>query len=46
MIDESNCNLPNEPVNVVLTKNNEKIFATTDLGSAFNRIPLDEDSMR
>ena len=46
MIDESKCNWPIEPVDVALTPINEKIFTTADLNSAYNQIPLDEQSMR
>ena len=46
MIDESKCNWPIEPVDVALTLINEKIFTTADLNSAYNQIPLDEQSMR
>ena len=46
MIDESKCNWPIEPVDVALTRINETIFTTADLNSAYNQIPLDEQSMR
>ena len=46
MIDESKCNWPIEPVDVALTKINGTIFTTADLNSAYNQIPLDEESMR
>ena len=46
MIDESKCNWPIEPVDVVLTRINGTIFTTADLLSANNQIPLDEQSMR
>ena len=46
MIVESKCNWPIEPVDVALTRINGKIFTTADLNSAYNRIPLDEESMR
>ena len=38
MIGETKCNRPIEPVDVALTKINNKIF-TEDLSSAYNEIP-------
>ena len=46
MIDESKCNWPIEPVDVALTRINGTKFTTADLNSAYNQIPLDEESMR
>ena len=46
MTDESKCNWPIEPVDVALTRINGTIFTTADLNSAYNQIPLDEESMR
>ena len=46
MIDESKCNWPIEPVDVALTRINRTIFTTAYLNSAYNQIPLDEESMR
>ena len=46
MIDESKCNWPIEPVDVALTRINCTIFTTADLNSAYNQIPLDNESMR
>ena len=46
MIDESKSNWPIEPVDVTLTRINGTIFTTADLNSAYNQIPLDEESMR
>ena len=46
MIDKSKCNWPIEPVDVALTRINGTIFITADLNSAYNQIPLDEESMR
>ena len=46
MIDESKCNWPIEPVDVALMRINGTIFTTADLSSAYNQIPLDEESMR
>ena len=45
-IDESKCNWPIEPVDVALTRINGTIFKTANLNSAYNQIPLDEESMR
>ena len=46
MTDESECNRPIEPVDVALTRINGTIFTTADLNSAYNQIPLDEQSMK
>ena len=46
MIDESKCNWPIERVDVALTRINGIKFTTADLNSAYNQIPLDEESMR
>ena len=46
MIDESKCNWPIEPVDVLLTRINGTIFTTADLNNAYNQIPLDKESMR
>ena len=46
MIDEPKCNWPIEPVDVALTRINGTIFTTADLNSAYNQIPLDNESMR
>ena len=46
MIDESKCNWPIEPVDVALTRINGSIVKTADLNSAYNQIPLDNESMR
>ena len=46
MIDESKCNWPIEPVDVALTRINGTIFTTADLNSAYNQIPLDNESLR
>ena len=46
MIDESKCNWTIEPVDVALTRINGTLFTTADLNSAYNQIPLDEESMR
>ena len=46
MINESKCNWPIEPVDVALTRINGTIFLTADQNSAYNQIPLDDESMR
>ena len=46
LIDEAKCNWPIEPIQVILTKINGKYFATADMNSAFNQMPLDEESRR
>ena len=46
LIDESKCNWPIEPIQVILTKINGKYFTTADTNSAYNQMPLDEQSRR
>ena len=46
LIDESKCNWPIEPIQVILTKINGKYFTTADMYSAYNQMPLDEQSRR
>ena len=46
MIDESKFTWPIEPVDVALTRINGTIFTTADPNSAYNQIPLEEQSMR
>ena len=46
LIDESKCNWPIEPIQVILTKLNGKYFTTADMNSAYNQMPLDEQSRR
>ena len=46
LIDESKCNWPIEPLQVILTKINGKNFTTADMNSAYNQMPLDEQSQR
>ena len=46
LIDESKCNWPIEPIQVILTKINGKYFTTADINSAYNQMPLDEQSRR
>ena len=46
LIDESKCNWPLEPIQVILTKINGKNFTTADMNSAYNQVPLDEQSRR
>ena len=42
VIDESKCNWPIEPIQVILTKINGKYFTTAYMNTAYNQIPLDE----
>ena len=46
LIDESKCNWPIEPIQVILTKINGKYFTTADMNSAYNQVPLDKQSRR
>ena len=46
LIDESKCNWPIESIQVILTKINGKYLTTADMNSAYNRMPLDEQSRR
>ena len=46
LIDESKCNWPIEPIQVILTKINRKYLTTADMNSAYNQMPLDEQSRR
>ena len=46
LIDESKFNWPIEPIQVILTKINGKYFTTADMNSAYNQMPLDEQSRR
>ena len=46
LIDESKCNWPIEPIQVILTKIHGKFFRTADMNSAYNQMPLDEQSRR
>ena len=46
LIDESKCNWPNEPIQVILTKIIGKYFTTADMNSAYNQMSLDEQSRR
>ena len=46
LIGESKCNWPIEPIQVILTKINGKHFTTADMNSAYNQMPLDEQSRR
>ena len=45
LIDESKCNWPIEPIQVILTKKC-KYFTTADMHSVCNQMPLDEHSQR
>ena len=46
LIDETKCNWPIEPIQVILIKINGKYFTTADMNSAYNQMPLDEQSRR
>ena len=46
LFDESKCNRPIEPIQVILTKINGKYFTTADMNSAYNQMLLDEQSRR
>ena len=46
LIDESKCNWPIEPIQVILTKINGNCFTTADINSAYNQMPLNEQSRR
>ena len=46
LIDESKCNWPIEPIQVIVTKLNGKYFTTADMNSAYNQMRLDEQSRR
>ena len=46
LVDETKCNWPIEPIQVILTKINGKYFTTADMNSAYNQMPLDEQSRR
>ena len=46
LIDKTKCNWPVEPIQVILTKINGKYFTTADMNSAYNQMPLDEQSRR
>ena len=46
LIDESKCNWPIEPIQVILTKINGKYFTTAGMNSAYNQMPLNEQSRR
>ena len=46
LIDESKCNWPIEPIQVILTKINGKCSTTADMNSAYNQMPLEEQSQR
>ena len=46
LIDKSKCNWPIEPIQVILTKISGEYFTTADMNSAYNQMPLDEQSRR
>ena len=46
LIDESKCNWPIEPIQVILTKTNGKYYTIADMNSASNQMALDDQSRR
>ena len=46
LIDEPKSNGPIEPIKVKLTKTNGKDYTTTDINSAYKKIPLEKQSRR
>ena len=46
LIDESKCNRPIEPIQVILTKKNGKYFLTADMKSAYKQMPLYDEQPR
>ena len=46
LIDELKINWPSELIQVILTRINSKYFTTADMNSAYNQMPLDEQSRR
>ena len=46
IFDESKCIWPIESFQEILPKINGKYFTTADMNSAFNQMPLDEQSRR
>ena len=42
--DTSNSSWPLEPLNVLMTRINGTIFTSSDLSSAYNKVPLTEDT--
>ena len=46
LVDESKCNWPIEPIQVILTKIDSRYFTTADMNSAYNQMPLDEQPRR
>ena len=46
LIDESKCNWPIQPIQEISTKINSKNFTTADMNSAYNQMPLNEQSRR
>ena len=43
-MDESNCNWSREPIQVKLTKITGQYFSAAGMNSAYNQMPLDEQS--
>ena len=46
LIDESKCNWPIEPIQVILTKIKGKYFTTADKNSAYNQMNMEKQSRR
>ena len=46
LINESKCNRPIEPIQVILTKTNGKYFTIADMNTASNQMALDDQSRR
>ena len=46
LIDKTSCNWPIEPIEVILTKIKAKYFTTADMNSAYNQMPVNEQSRR
>ena len=44
LIDESKCNWPIEPIQVILTKIKGKLFTNANMNSAYNQMTLDKQS--
>ena len=46
IIDKSNSSWPLEPLNVLMTRITGNIFTSSDLSSAYNQVPLTEDTQK
>ena len=44
--DTSNSSWPLEPLNVLMTRTTGTIFTSSDLSSAYNQVPLTEDTQK